>query len=190
MISVSTSIVFYIVRRVDPSLRKALATVKPPYFMVSWLITWFAHDLSSEDAAGVFEYCLQREAAAIVPAYLSAAVLICKRDSILENEEDEMHQVLKSLPAKCDFREEVFRKADELLRQIPPATVVARFRGLKGTSMAVPFENLLRVRFRWAVVDGGEFLWRHRMLVLSFLILSAAILYHRYFCKLVYFCKE
>lgn len=188
MIDAATSIVLHIVRLADPSFGKALSRLRPPYFMVSWLITWFAHDLSPEDAASVFEYCLQREAAAIVPAYLSAAVLLCKRDSILVVE-GEMHQELKSLPAKCDINE-VFCKADELLRQMPPATIAGRFRELRGTLMAVSFERLPRIRLRWAALDAGEFLWRHRVLVLGLLVLPVAALCCRHLCRAIHFWRE
>lgn len=87
-------------RALDPVLFSKLQYVDmTPYFCLSWILTWFAHDV--RDTALVkrlFDAFLASHA--MLPTYVAVAMLIRNRQEILECENDfsQLHQCLCGLP--------------------------------------------------------------------------------------------
>jgi hypothetical protein len=90
----------------------------PPYFCVSWMLTWLAHDLKEIGLAKqVFDFLIVREPYAII--YLSAAISLSITDYLEELEEEELHQILKELPAKLDSVDGILADCDLLMKKHP-----------------------------------------------------------------------
>ena len=91
-----------IVRRADPAVHERLLLLSvPPFFCVSWMLTYFAHDIRSlYDAQRIFDFFLENHPTAVV--YASAAVPMLFRTELLRTEtgQAESHQWLKELPQK------------------------------------------------------------------------------------------
>jgi Rab-GTPase-TBC domain len=87
-------------RALDPLLFRKLQSVDmTPYFCLSWILTWFAHDV--RDTALVkrlFDAFLASHA--MMPTYVAVAMLIRNRREILDCEDDfsQLHQCLCGLP--------------------------------------------------------------------------------------------
>lgn len=67
-------LLFVLVEEIDPELYKYLAAAKAePYFSISWVLTWFAHDVSAlEDIARVYDAILCSHPSYII--YLCSSV--------------------------------------------------------------------------------------------------------------------
>lgn len=90
-----------VLKKVDPLLYEKLSGfVIPPYFCISWVITWFAHDICRLRSAQVcFDFLLANEPIAII--YATAALPTLFRQRLLEwqdMEDPSVHQFLKNLP--------------------------------------------------------------------------------------------
>ncbi|KAJ3806647.1 rab-GTPase-TBC domain-containing protein [Lentinula lateritia] len=97
-----------LIAAVDVELAKLLECAAPlPYFALSHLLTMFAHDIPTLPVIQhVFDYLLARPPIALV--YLTAAVIIARRDELFALEEDEdgdlgmLHSLLGTLPQVSD----------------------------------------------------------------------------------------
>lgn len=86
----------------DPKVHKKLACLSvPPFFCVSWLLTWFAHDVRSLMTAQVlFDYFLTSHPVAIIYAAAVVPVLFRKELLQMNGSEAQIHQWLKELPKR------------------------------------------------------------------------------------------
>ncbi|KAJ4487462.1 rab-GTPase-TBC domain-containing protein [Lentinula lateritia] len=97
-----------LIAAVDVELAKLLKCAAPlPYFALSHLLTMFAHDIPTLPVIQhVFDFLLARPPIALV--YLTAAVILTRRDELLALEEDEdgdlgmLHSLLGTLPQVSD----------------------------------------------------------------------------------------
>lgn len=93
-----------IIDRVDSSVKGQLEHLpSPPLFGISWILTWFSHDVTSLEDAQIWI----EELAAMPPIfiiYACAAVVLLHRDGLgaKVKHEEGLHQWLKELPAITD----------------------------------------------------------------------------------------
>ncbi|WBW72994.1 Rab GAP Gyp10 [Schizosaccharomyces osmophilus] len=79
------------------------------YFALSWLITWFAHDISEISVVGrLFDFFISSHPSAVV--YTCAQIVMDDRKKILDlsldnNGADILHTYLCKLPSKCDVEQ-------------------------------------------------------------------------------------
>ncbi|KAJ1677447.1 GTPase-activating protein gyp8, partial [Spiromyces aspiralis] len=116
---------FTLLRYEDPQLYKFLTRLEiPPYFAISWVITWFAHDLDSLDnIARIFDFCIATSP--LAPLYISAALTLENRDSIMRCEPEfaQVHTKLAALPqsiSASDWQERILVRASGLMQCYPP----------------------------------------------------------------------
>ncbi|EGC37442.1 hypothetical protein DICPUDRAFT_149933 [Dictyostelium purpureum] len=92
-----------------------------PMFAISWILTWFSHNLEELDlAARVYDYFLSSHPMASV--YFSVSVITNLRDQLLKLEcsFDSIHAFFTSnLPENLDLDKIIF-EADKLIDKIPP----------------------------------------------------------------------
>jgi hypothetical protein len=109
-----------IVELADPPLHRLLSRLSiPPFFCISWLLTWFSHDiLHLPDLRRLFDFFIANEPVAIV--YAAAVVPMLARKELLDEtvEGAEMHQTLKELPKKTRSSLLILHTA-RLMREYP-----------------------------------------------------------------------
>mmetsp|Transcript_29807 Transcript_29807/g.39172 ORF Transcript_29807/g.39172 Transcript_29807/m.39172 type:complete len:441 (-) Transcript_29807:118-1440(-) len=91
-----------------------------PFYAISWVLTWFAHDISELDlVARLFDVFLSSDP--MFSLYLSAAVLVHRREEILTIEADFgiLHNSLIKLPVNLDY-EAVLKRARIMIELLPP----------------------------------------------------------------------
>ena len=121
--------IFPLLEASDPEVTNVLKTAGiEPYFVVSWLLTWFSHDVKDLGVVSrIFDvmlcshplYCL----------YMCAALVVENRDEILtcENDFGTLHTCLVHMPRKDPLSVEVLIvTADALLKRCPPANLVKK----------------------------------------------------------------
>lgn len=93
-------LLYPLLRRADAELAAHLEAAQvPPYFAVSWLLTWHAHELKRlEDAARLFDLFLA--SSPLMPLYTGVASLTAARERLLALPADvaELHQALVDTP--------------------------------------------------------------------------------------------
>ncbi|KAI8391521.1 rab-GTPase-TBC domain-containing protein [Radiomyces spectabilis] len=94
-----------------------------PYYCTSWVITWFSHDLNALDSiTRLFDLFLS--ANPVMPLYVSAAVVLYRRNAVLEQpcEMSELHSFLSKIPQDLDI-EEIIRLAVDLEIKYTPLMI-------------------------------------------------------------------
>ena len=121
-------VMFPMIQFFDPKLHLyLLQSGIEPYFALSWMLTWFSHDVRDTNiAARLFDAFLASHA--LFPLYLSVAMVLhpANRRQLMETESDfsSMHVALQSLPKNCcavgwrkgidfGFDEDVYDGADQ-----------------------------------------------------------------------------
>jgi len=95
-----------------------------PYYAISWILTWFAHDLADIDlVARLFDVFLSADP--LFSLYMSAAVVIYRREEILATEADFgfLHNTLVKLPVNIDF-EAIIKRARIMIELLPPTKLL------------------------------------------------------------------
>jgi hypothetical protein len=110
-----------ILRAADPVLYDHLPKSQPS-FALAGTITMFAHNIQDyKDITRLFDFFLARHA--VMPIYLFAAVVLSKRDELLEidkDDEDILYVMLGRLPQPFDVEFHIARTV-ELYERLPPA---------------------------------------------------------------------
>ena len=104
------STVLEILQQVDPEVHEKLSFLPQATFSISWVITWYAHDLPIQKAERVFDFMLSNHPKAIIA--LVVATILWKGPQLLLLEEYDMagiHQVCKDL--KGFQTEEILERA-------------------------------------------------------------------------------
>lgn len=119
-------LVFGILQRADPPLYAKLCSLEiPRYFCISWIITWFAHDLDRlSTAQKCFDFFLANEPVAVV--YAAAALPMLHRTQLLawkDVGDPSIHQFLKTLPRNM-AASLLVRQTALLLRTHPPPSLL------------------------------------------------------------------
>ncbi|KAF1850424.1 uncharacterized protein K460DRAFT_301456, partial [Cucurbitaria berberidis CBS 394.84] len=112
-----------ILRAADPVLYDHLPKSQPS-FALAGTITLFAHNIQDyKDITRLFDFFLARHA--VMPIYLFAAVVLSKREELLEidkEDEDILYVMLGKLPQPFDVEFHIAR-AIELYERLPPASL-------------------------------------------------------------------
>ncbi|KAF1940043.1 GTPase-activating protein gyp10 [Clathrospora elynae] len=112
-----------ILRAADPVLYDHLPKSQPS-FALAGTITMFAHNIQDyRDITRLFDFFLARHA--VMPIYLFAAVVLSKREELLEIEkedEDILYVMLSRLPEPFDVEFHIARTV-ELYERLPPASL-------------------------------------------------------------------
>jgi hypothetical protein len=112
-----------ILRAADPVLYDHLPKSQPS-FALAGTITMFAHNIQDyKDITRLFDFFLARHA--VMPIYLFAAVVLSKREELLEIEkedEDILYVMLGRLPEPFDVEFHIARTV-ELYERLPPASL-------------------------------------------------------------------
>lgn len=112
-----------ILRAADPILYDHLPKSQPS-FALAGTITMFAHNIQDyKDITRLFDFFLARHA--VMPIYLFAAVVLSKRDELLEidsEDEDILYVMLSKLPDPFDVEFHIAHTV-ELYERLPPASL-------------------------------------------------------------------
>eukprot|EP01104_Vermistella_antarctica_P007289 TRINITY_DN1805_c0_g1_i1.p1 TRINITY_DN1805_c0_g1~~TRINITY_DN1805_c0_g1_i1.p1 ORF type:complete len:453 (+),score=77.61 TRINITY_DN1805_c0_g1_i1:229-1587(+) len=112
---------FPLIARVDPVLFKFLAaSTVQPYFALSWVITWFSHDLANFDhVCRLFDLFLASHP--MMPLYFSASLVLMRRSGIMECECEysAVHVYLCHIPIDLPL-ETLLRTTLDLFEKYPP----------------------------------------------------------------------
>lgn len=113
--------VFPLVEQVDAEVFAFLERAQvQSFFTLSWVLTWFAHDIDDMDALKrLFDFLLASHP--LMPVYLAVALILQLREGLLrlECEYAEVHQYFQNLPPSLDVRALV-RSAARLCDDYPP----------------------------------------------------------------------
>ena len=111
-----------------------------PFFSVSWMITWFSHELSSFEAiCRIFDVMLSETP--YMTIYLSAALLIINETQIFQktqNETSSIHHFISGLPNKFIQNEndaqKIVNHALLLFQNFPPKFLMRKISNLNSFS--------------------------------------------------------
>lgn len=71
-----------LLKRAAPEIHSKISYIEIPTFCVSWVITWFSHNLPRyKDACRVFDFCLASHP--LASTYLVVALLILNQDFLI-----------------------------------------------------------------------------------------------------------
>lgn len=118
--------VFALLERVDRKLAARLHELKmPPFFFISWCLSWLSHDMRQfKDASQIFDALVMLPPAGI--GYLSAVILKGASDRVIawpKEDFGELHQFLKELP-ETTWKPAYINEAYALMQRIPPSKVI------------------------------------------------------------------
>ncbi|KAG1140694.1 hypothetical protein G6F38_008934 [Rhizopus arrhizus] len=83
-----------------------------PYYAISWILTWFSHDFEKyEKIVRLFDLFISSDA--IMPVYLSSAIILLRRDEILKADRDIVHSLVTRIPQDMDI-ERIIQKSVQL----------------------------------------------------------------------------
>ncbi|EMC96596.1 hypothetical protein BAUCODRAFT_51760, partial [Baudoinia panamericana UAMH 10762] len=112
-----------IIHAVDPGLYKHLSNMQP-FFALAATLTLYAHDIEEYgDIARLFDFLLA--SAAVTPLYLYAAIVISRKQELLDFEADEpemLYAVLSKLPKPLDL-DELIQQTMAIFRAHPPESL-------------------------------------------------------------------
>ena len=134
LVSKLTPLLFRIVASADSELAAFFQQASlEPYFAMSWLLTWFAHDVKDVQAAARIYDCMLCSAPCF-SLYLSAAYILQPRlrQDILSSECDfaTLHNLLVHAPSTHGVPfEELLPQADALFERCPPASLALMLTG-------------------------------------------------------------
>ena len=148
-----------------------------PYFMISWLLTWFTHDTNS--AVDLIEFCLEFEEriAGLVPVYLSAAVILLNRDIIKREDREELHQLLKTLPKHTPVNQ--WKELSLVMMcHTTPRRLVMNVPALRHFHVGGYYRKDVCVWIYWIGVLFVRRIKRHPSLFIAFVIVMVVIVVH------------
>eukprot|EP00892_Ulva_mutabilis_P002239 jgi/Ulvmu1/12015/UM083_0028.1 len=130
----SLHLLYPVIRGADHELAAHLVSVGlPPYFALSWIITWFAHHVPPKDAARLFDLFIASHP--LMPMYLFAVVILKVRSKLLSTETmEELHTFLVNFNIYKNGMtvDDMAMQAVKLIHDFPPerAYKKAQFRAV------------------------------------------------------------
>eukprot|EP00798_Chlamydomonas_sp_ICE-L_P029675 gene29675-5089_t len=123
------SLLYPLLSSADPELADVMIlSGLPPYFALSWFITWFAHDTPTlDEAARLFDLFLSSHP--LMPLYLGAVAVRSHRSELLacDNEMPELHtRIVKMHLTRHLSVDTLVVQALQLYRDAPPYSLVRR----------------------------------------------------------------
>ena len=110
-----------IIQGTNPHVYEKISFLEMPTFAVSWIITWFAHDLEDpNDMYRIYDYCIASHPATVI--YMAAATVIYNKDMLLEMEEDDMatvHMIFQKLGSENFELEDILKITHKLMKEYP-----------------------------------------------------------------------
>eukprot|EP00753_Platysulcus_tardus_P022722 PLAT9938.1.p1 GENE.PLAT9938.1~~PLAT9938.1.p1 ORF type:complete len:356 (+),score=152.34 PLAT9938.1:338-1405(+) len=115
-----------------------------PFVALPWLITWYAHHFASFSLVCRL-YDLFLSTHPLMPIYFAAAIIISRRQQLLETECDFalVHKFLSDIPEQLAV-EELALEARRMLAEMPPADLITRFVGSEDNVMRTTAEELMQ----------------------------------------------
>jgi len=160
-----------LLKRAEPRLHGRLVKIEmPPFFFVSWFLTWFAHDLAdTKQASKIFNFLLLLPPSAI--AYVCVALLIAGgREVVLGTEHGDseafglLHASLKKLP-RHQWTEQILADGLLLMVKYPPHLLPG------------DWPRMLQQRLDFNPITSSPKSQLAYLTILSILILILAIIY-------------
>ncbi|KAJ1940844.1 GTPase-activating protein gyp8, partial [Linderina pennispora] len=115
-------LLYVLLQQTCPKVHRVLTELDvPPFFAISWVLTWFAHDVASfDDICRIFDFLIVSPTMQVV--YMAAAVIACRQDDILACERDFaiLHTMLTKLPAEITKWDDVIADSYNLELNYPP----------------------------------------------------------------------
>ncbi|KAL1934449.1 hypothetical protein VTP01DRAFT_6631 [Rhizomucor pusillus] len=95
-----------------------------PYYALSWILTWFSHDLESLDKiARLFDLFVA--SSPLMPVYVASAITLLRRREILQADADLLHSLITHIPQDIDV-DLVVQTALQLEKRYPPLELQKR----------------------------------------------------------------
>jgi hypothetical protein len=103
--------VYFLLSKIDPDLYKwIMSSGTPPYFSLSWILTWFSHDLSKlSDIYLIFDLILHHHP--LMPIFLTVVMIHMNRKVLLDMDitdeifHGKLYQTLSKLPLHTDIKQ-------------------------------------------------------------------------------------
>lgn len=147
-----------IFRAADPELYNHLPKSQPS-FAIAGTITLFAHIVQPyKDITRLFDFFLAQDA--VMPVYLFAAIVLSKREELLEidqEDEDILYVVLGKLPQPFDVEFHIARTL-ELYERLPPASLGSWEWWNVSSSSVLKSSATMADLHRLSLEDGESFL--------------------------------
>jgi hypothetical protein len=120
------TLMMLILKRRDKRLYQCLRACEvEPVFAISWIITWFAHDLKSlSQVERLYDFFLSQHP--LMSLYFAASLLSWQRERLLKTDGDYamVHQIMQELPRDLPLSY-LIQDAHKLFQQAPPLSIVA-----------------------------------------------------------------
>ncbi|KAJ2553631.1 GTPase-activating protein gyp8 [Coemansia sp. RSA 1933] len=122
---VQLQLLYVLLRAISPDVHALLAELDvPPFFAISWVLTWFAHDVDGLDTMSrIYDFLVVSPPLQVV--YMAAALVKRSEGAILRCERDfaVVHTTLAQLPRAVDRRgwRHVIADSFSLERDYPPS---------------------------------------------------------------------
>ncbi|KAI9306849.1 rab-GTPase-TBC domain-containing protein [Cunninghamella echinulata] len=95
-----------------------------PYYALSWVLTWFSHDLVDFDMiTRLFDLFIA--SSSIMPLYVSSAITLIRRDELLVADPEYLHSLMTHIPHNIDI-EQVIQMAIKLESKYSPLQLQKR----------------------------------------------------------------
>eukprot|EP00053_Salpingoeca_punica_P018624 m.183263 g.183263 ORF g.183263 m.183263 type:complete len:362 (-) comp17473_c1_seq2:231-1316(-) len=178
-------LIFPIVHNFDPELHAfLLKSGVHPHVCISWVLTWFSHDLDSlSDVARVFDVCLSNHP--LMCVYLSAAMICMRRDHVLaaKCEYSAVHKLLATIPTNLHLEELIsmgvrFREEfppQQLLKVNIPNPHKQQLSLCKSFGLYRGFVEALGARERWNGQPGKSTSWQETAMLITGLAISTSL---------------
>jgi hypothetical protein len=110
-----------VIQATYPDVYDTISFIEMPTFAVSWIITWFAHDLDNpKDIFRMYDFNIASHPATII--YIAAAVVIFNKDVLFDMEEEDMaivHMIFQKLGSENFNLDEILQLAQKLIEMYP-----------------------------------------------------------------------
>lgn len=179
-----------IIATADPALYYHLPKSQPS-FALAGTLTMFAHNIQEyKDIARLFDFFLARHT--VMPIYFFAAVVLSRREEILEIEEEDMdimQAVLGKLPQPFDVEFHIAR-AVELYERLPPESLCGRAWWWISSSSVLKTSSTPYELNRMTLEDGERLLEQQEKEVRRQQVVKKAVMKARYMRRRLWYYRR
>ena len=141
------SLMMKIIQWLHPDIYDKIKFMEIPTFAVSWIITWFSHDLEEvSEIYRLYDYLISNHPAAII--YVAAATVVYNKDLIMDMEDDDMsviHMIFQNLGTENFWLEEILLITNKLLIGYPVHDLLYNNRNIGFQEDSPIFNDTLQV---------------------------------------------
>ncbi|UMM16764.1 hypothetical protein L5515_013637 [Caenorhabditis briggsae] len=145
-------LLYVILSRVEPTLEKVMRSVElGTMFGLSWPLTWFSHSLKQyQQIVRFFDVFLA--SSPLLPIYVSSAVVVYRRASILacEREMPFLHRLLTEMPTELPI-DAIIKDAVYLSKLMPPCLLKTKYMNEYRKIVAKPPRTAVKTLPRYAL---------------------------------------